>query len=84
MIIGSSISVSGFIFDGRELQLLTELRNRVEADGGTIEAQACYLNDLRLPAFSIEDDYIDRVEADGGIIEAEHCFRYEFNQIRVS
>ena len=65
-------------------KLFNDFKARVLADGGVVEAQACYLNNLRLPAFSIEDEYIDRVEGDGGIIEAENCFRFEFNQIRVS
>ena len=51
--------------------------NRVEADGGTVEAKDCVTNIIlgmgyvELPASTVR--FIERVEADGGVVEAVEC-----------
>jgi hypothetical protein len=86
--LGLSISFTpsgaGFIRTGADL-LFNDYYNRVTADGGTVEGEACFERAVFLLGVRTTIDYIDEIfarwTADGGTVEAESCFTNSFFSI---
>ena len=79
------VFVTNFRYKGEPFTLFNAYRDRVEADGGIVEAFSCAIAALRLPGVNVGqyifDNYEARVLADGGVIEGEDCAVIAINNI---
>lgn len=81
------IFVTNYRYKGIPFSLFTTYRNRVESDGGVVEAFSCAIAKLRLPGVNVGQYYFDRYEvrvlADGGTIEGEQCTVNAINKLNL-
>jgi len=83
--IATSLSrVGGSISNSNAELIASQFRDRVIADGGTLEAYSClvsFINQIiQYDPYNIIQPFVERVLTDGGTYEADSCL-YAFLQL---
>ena len=77
-----SVSVISTRYKGYPFKVLNDLIERVEADGGTVEALSCTMSNFRMPYFDYWQTFKARVEGDSGVVEGADCFNNDIRELK--
>jgi len=69
-------------YKGYPFKVLNDLIDRVETDGGTVEALSCTMSNVRMPYFDYFQTFQTRVTDDSGVVEGADCFNQVIRSLK--